>query len=185
MGAQLVPSAMFFTKGVGKHKQCLQSFEEALRDAGIAPLNLVRVSSIFPAGCKIVSRRTGLAMLVPGGITHCVIAESRTNEPNRLACAGIGLAVPANEKAYGYISEHHGFGLTHRKCGDYVEDMAAQMLARTHGIELDPDKAYDERREIYKAKGLIVRARAIVQTAEGDKNGLWTTVVAAAVFCDG
>ncbi len=56
------------------------------------------------------------------------------------------------------------------------------MLAATQGIELDPDKAYDERREIYKAKGLVVRTRDNVQTAEGDKNGRWTTVVAAAVF---
>jgi arginine decarboxylase len=174
---------MFFTKGVGKHVQNLQSFEEALRSAGIAHLNLVRVSSICPPHCRILSRSGGLKLLKPGGITHCVIAESRTNEPNRLACAGIGLAVPSDHDSYGYIAEHHGFGLTSRKCSDLVEDMAATMLATTHGIELDPERAYDERREIYKAQGLIVRTRAAVQTVEGDKNGLWTTVVAAAVFC--
>ncbi len=180
---QLVPQHMFFTKGMGKHKHSLQSFEEALRDAGIAPYNLVRVSSIFPPRCKIISRSAGAKKLVVGAVVPCVIAECRTNEPNRLAGAGVGLAVPANSDDYGYISEHHGFGLTHRKCGDFVEDMAATMLATTHGIDLDPEKAYDERRETYKAKGLIVNTRAIVQTAEGDKNGLWTTVVAAAVFC--
>lgn len=183
MSGQLVPGSMFFTQGVGKHGKNLQSFEEALRKAGIAHFNLVRVSSIFPPGCKIISRREGLKLLPVGGITHCVIAETRTNEPNRLACAGIGLAVPAEKDLHGYISEHHDFGLTHKKCSDLVEDMAATMLATTRGIELDPDKAYDERREIYKASGLLIRTRAIVQTAEGDKNGLWTTVVAAAVFC--
>jgi arginine decarboxylase len=72
--------------------------------------------------------------------------------------------------------------MTQRVCGDYVEDMAATMLATTRGIDLDPDKAYNERKEIYQAKGLIVRTRAVVQTVEGDKNGLWTTAVAAAVF---
>ncbi len=174
---------MFFTKGVGRHVQSLQSFEEALRDAGIAQFNLVRVSSILPPHCKIVSRQAGLKKLITGAIVPCVIAECRTDEPNRLACAGVGLAVPAKKDDYGYIAEHHGFGLTHRKCSDLVEDMAATMLARTHGIELDPDKAYDERRETYKAKGLIVNTRAVVQSAEGDKNGLWTTVVSAAVFC--
>jgi arginine decarboxylase len=111
-----------------------------------------------------------------------VIADNRSNEPNRLVSAGIGLALTPRKDDYGYISEHHGFGLTHRRCADLVEDMAASMLATTHGLELDPDKAYDERREIYRSKGLIVRTRAVVQTAEGDKNGLWTTVVAAAVF---
>ena len=72
--------------------------------------------------------------------------------------------------------------MTQRICADYVEDMAASMLATTRGIDLDPDKAYNERKEIYQAKGLVIGTRAIVQTVEGDKNGLWTTVVAAAVL---
>ena len=182
MADLFVPKQMFFTKGVGKHRHNLQSFEAALRHAGVARFNLVRVSSILPPRCKIVSRSRGLGRLEPGAIIYCVIAESRTDEPNRLTCAGIGLALPADETQYGYISEHHGYGLTERKCADLVEDMAASMLATTQGIELDPDKAYDERRETYRAKGLVVRTRAVAQTAEGDKNGLWTTVIAAAVF---
>jgi arginine decarboxylase len=60
--------------------------------------------------------------------------------------------------------------------------MAATMLATTQGIEFDADKDYDERKEIYRMSGRIVRTTDIVQTAEGDKDGLWTTVVAAAVF---
>ena len=182
MQSPFVPRQMFFTKGVGKHRHSLQSFELALRAAGIAEFNIVRVSSIYPPNCKIVSRQRGLKQMPPGGIVYCVMADSRADEPNRLVCAGVGLAIAADKKKYGYIAEHHGFGLTHRKCSDLVEDMAATMLATTQGIELDPDTAYDERREIYRAKGLVVRTRAVVQTAEGEKNGLFTTVVAAAVF---
>jgi arginine decarboxylase len=182
MEKPFVPRRMFFTKGLGKHRNNLQSFEAALRVAGIAQFNLVRVSSILPPHCTIVSRDKGLKCLEPGQIVHCVMADSRSNEPNRLVSAGIGLAVPAQKDNYGYISEHHGFGLTHRNCADLVEDMAASMLATTLGLDLDPDKAYDERREIYRSKGLVVHTRAVVQTAEGDKNGLWTTAVAAAVF---
>ena len=182
MHSTLVPKEMFFTKGTGKHRHNLQSFEEALRDAGIAHFNLVRVSSIYPPRCRIVSRKQGIAKLSPGEIIFCVLAESRTNEPNRLACAGIGLAIPADKDKHGYISEHHGFGMTQRACADYVEDMAASMLATTEGIDLDPDKAYNERKDLYRAKGLVVKTRAVVQTVEGDKNGLWTTTVAAAVL---
>jgi len=178
----LVPKAMFFTKGVGKDKTSLQSFEGALRNAGIAYLNLVKVSSIFPPGCKIISKKKGLGKLQPGQLTYVVLAESRTNEPNRLICAGVGLAVPALGQHYGYISEHHGYGLTERRCGDLVEDMAATMLATTLGIEFDPDTDYDSRREIYRMSGQIVNSRAVARTAEGDKRGKWTTVVAAAVF---
>ncbi len=177
-----VPTQMFFTKGAGKHRQNLQSFEEALRDAGIAPYNLVRVSSIFPPGCKIISRERGIAKLEPGQVVFCVMAESRTNEPNRLACAGIGLARPAEHKQFGYISEHHGFGMTQKACGDYVEDMAASMLATTMGIDLDPETDYNKRKEAYQAKGIVIYTRNTVQTVEGDKNGLWTTACAAAVL---
>lgn len=173
---------MFFTKGAGKHRQNLQSFEEALRDAGIAQFNLVRVSSIYPPLCSIITRQKGLAMLSPGQIVFVVLAETRTNEPNRLACAGIGLAIPGDKSTHGYISEHHGFGMTQKACADYVEDMAASMLATTKGIDLDPDTAYNERKDLYRAKGLVVRTRAMVQTVEGDKNGLWTTALAAAVL---
>ncbi len=177
-----VAKEMFFTRGMGKHKQRLQSFEAALRDAGIAHLNLVRVSSIFPPGCGITSKGRGLKKLSPGQITYLVLADERTNEPSRLICSGVGLAVPAKGNQYGYIAEHHGFGLTVRKCADLVEDMAASMLATTLGIEFDPETAYDERREIYRMSGQIVQTSAVVKTAEGDKNGLWTTVLAAAVF---
>jgi arginine decarboxylase len=178
----LVPKKVFFTKGIGKHNKRLQSFELALRDAGIEIFNLVRVSSIFPPHCKVIPKKLGLAKLHPGQITHCVLAEASTNEPSRMVGAGVGLAVPASGEQYGYISEHHDYGITEPRLRDLVEDMAATMLATTLGIEFDPEVAYDERKEFYHMSGKIIRTRACVQTAEGDKTGLWTTVIASAVF---
>ena len=177
-----VPKEAFFTKGVGKHLNRLQSFELALRDAGIEVFNLVRVSSIFPPHCKVVPKGRGLPKLQPGQIVHVVLAETSTNEPSRMVGAGIGLAVPAQGEQYGYISEHHDFGITEARMRYLVEDMAATMLATTLGIEFDPETAYDKRKEIYHMSHKIINTRACVQTAEGDKDGLWTTVVAAAVF---
>lgn len=176
-----MPKEVFFTKGVGRHAYKLQSFELALRDAGIEKQNVVRVSSIYPSSCRIVPIKDGLLKLQPGQITFVVLAESATDEPNRLISAGVGLAIPKNH-AYGYIAEHHGFGMTEKKTEDLVEDMAATMLATTLGIPFDADKAWDEREQQYKMSGEIVRTRAIVQSAEGDKTGLWTSVIAAAVF---
>lgn len=178
----LVPKRMFFTRGVGRHRNNLQSFEVALRSAGIAQCNLVKVSSIFPAGCKIIPAKAGLKEIQGGQITFVVLAEERTSEPNRLVCAGIGLAIPAEQGRFGYISEHHGFGMTEERCGDFVEDMAASMLASTVGVEFDPNEDYDKRRELYRMSGQIVHSKHVVQSAEGDKAGQWTTVVAAAVF---
>ncbi len=178
----LVAQQVFFTKGVGTHQNKLQSFELALRKAGIEQCNLVRVSSILPPGCKIISPKAGCEQLVPGQITFVVLAESATNEPGRMICAGLGLAQPADEKNYGYISEHHGYGMKSSVVGDLVEDMAATMLATTLGIDFDPETAYDERKEIYKMSGKIVRSQSCVQTASGHKDGQWTTAVSAAVF---
>ncbi|MDN3512042.1 MAG: arginine decarboxylase, pyruvoyl-dependent [Candidatus Jettenia sp. CY-1] len=178
----MIPRLVFFTKGVGKHKDKLQSFELALRKAGIEKCNLVRVSSIFPPNCKIVTREQGVAMLKAGQVIFCVMSENSTSEPNRMISSSVGMAVPSEHAHYGYLSEHHAFGETEEKSGDYAEDLAATMLASTLGIEFDPAKNYDERKEIYRISGKIVKTRNITQAARGDKNGLWTTVVAAAMF---
>jgi arginine decarboxylase len=176
-----VPTELFLTKGVGRHKERLASFELALRDAGIEKCNLVYVSSILPPNCKIVPKDEGIKSLKPGEITYCVMARCETNEANRLIAASVGCAIPADNNAYGYLSEHHSYGETDEKAGEYAEDLAASMLATTLGIEFDPEQSWDEREKLYKASGKIIRTRNITQSAEG-KDGLWTTVIAAAVF---
>ncbi len=177
-----VPSKIFFTKGVGRHKEYLTSFELALRNAGIEICNLVSVSSIFPVNCKRIAKEDGLRELTPGQITFCVMARNSTNEPNRLIASSIGVAIPGDNNQYGYLSEHHPFGQTEKVAGDYAEDLAATMLATTLGIEFNPDTDWNERENIYKMSGKIVRSFNITQSAEGDKNGLWTTVIAVGVL---
>lgn len=177
-----VPKAMFFTNGVGVHRDKLTSFELALRDAGVATSNLVTVSSIFPPHCRIVPRKEGVKLIQSGQITFCVMARQDTNEPNRLIAASIGLARPADSALYGYLSEHHSYGETGRKAGDYAEDLAATMLATTLGLDFDPAKAYDQRKEVYRMAGKVLHTKSINQSAEGHKDGLWSTVVALGVF---
>ena len=180
----MVPKQVFFTKGVGKHRHKLQSFELALRDAGIERCNIVNVSSIVPPNCHIITKAKGVQQLDPGQITYCVMSRNDTQEPNRLVGAAIGIAIPKEKDSYGYISEHHSFGDTSKKLGDYAEDLAATMLATTLGLEFDLDKAWDERKQEYKMSGRFVRTQSVTQTARGDKNGLVTTVIAAAVFLE-
>ena len=177
-----IPKQMFFTKGTGVHKDKLASFELALRKAGIEKCNLVYVSSIFPPKCEIITREKGLRSIQPGQITFCVMARTETHEPNRLISSAVGLAVPKDREHYGYISEHHSYGETARKAGDYAEDLAATMLATTLGISFDPDEAWDSRKQVYKASKYIFKSTNICQSAEGNKHGKWTTVIAAAVM---
>jgi len=179
---RIIPKKVFFTKGVGRHKHQLQSFELALRDAGIEKYNLVTVSSILPPNCPIVSREDGIKELLPGQIVHIVMARSTTNEPNRVVAASIGCAVPADGNQYGYLSEHHSYGENAETAGHFAEDLAATMLATKLGIPFDSEKDWDERDDIYKMSGKIVKSMNMTKTAEADKTGLYTTVIAAAVF---
>lgn len=178
----MIPEHFFLTKGVGKHKEQLQSFELALRSAGIQQCNIVNVSSIVPPGCRLISREKGLKVLSPGEITFVVLAKNSTSEPHRLIAASIGVAIPSGKENYGYLSEHYSFGQTDEAAGDYAEDLAATMLATTMGLQFDPETAWDERKQLFKTSGLIIKTTNVTQSAAGDKNGLWTTAIAAAVF---
>lgn len=179
----LVPQKIFFTKGVGSHKFELRSFELALRDAGIEKCNLAQVSSILPPGCQIISKNEGLKELIPGMLTFCVLARCSSNEPHRLIAASIGVAIPADPNAYGYMSEHHAYGETEKTAGDHAEDLAAAMLASTLGIEFDEDKSWDENKEEYRiGSDKVVRTTNITQSTVISASGDHSTVIAAAVF---
>lgn len=178
----MIPRYVFLTKGVGKHKEYLQSFELALRNAGIQACNIVTVSSILPPGCKLVTKEHGLKMLHPGEITFAVMSKNSVQEPHRLIAASIGMALPSNKNSYGYLSEHHSFGESAETAGNYAEDLAATMLATTMGIPFDPEQAWDEKKQIFKTSGTIIKTSNITQSAKGEKTGQWTTVIAAAVF---
>jgi arginine decarboxylase len=177
-----LPTSAFLTKGIGVHRHQLTAFELALRDADIEQQNLVSISSILPPRCKLISREEGVATLRPGEITFSVLARAETNEPGRRVHASIGLARPADPEMYGYIAEHHGFGMTAEQSGDYSEDLAASMLASTLGIEFDPSVAWNERKKLYEHTQLIVESLSITAAAQGDDAGLWTCAVASAVF---
>lgn len=182
MPMKLVPTKLFFTNGVGVHREKLQSFELALRDAGIATLNLVVVSSIYPPGCRIISRKRGEEMLEPGQIAFVVMSRAESNEPHRMIAASVGVAVPRDRRMYGYLSEHHSFGQTGKEAGDYAEDLAASMLASTLGVEFDENQSWDEKRQIWKISNKIVVTRNVTQSAMVKPDGKWTTVLAAAVL---
>jgi arginine decarboxylase len=56
------------------------------------------------------------------------------------------------------------------------------MLATTLGLDFDPDKSWDEKKEVYLLSNQIVRTQNVTETVIGGKKSRWTTVVAAAVL---
>jgi arginine decarboxylase len=181
MAHGMTPRRFFLTKGIGRHRYQLKSFEEALRNAGVAQQNLVQVSSIVPPKCRLISQKEGLKELSPGRICYCVMARADTDEHGRLVASAIGVAIPKDNARWGYLSEVHGHGMDRQEASDMAEDLAADMLGTTLGLEIDPDQAWSEKEQVYKSSGLIIRTWNVTQTARGQR-GLWTTAVAMAVL---
>ena len=119
--------------------------------------------------------------LVPGAICYCVMAKASTDEHGRLIAASVGIAIPKDSNRWGYLSEVDGYGMNRREASDMAEDLAAEMLGTTLGIEVDPNQAWSEKEQVYKSSRMIIRTSNITQTARGKKD-LWTTVVAIAMF---
>jgi len=176
----IVPSKIFLTKGMGQHREKLASLEIALREASIAPYNLVKITSIFPPKCSLIPREEGIKLLHPGQILFLVMSDIATNEAHRLISASIGLATPNDRDRYGYLSEHHAYGLKEKEAGEYAADLAAYMLATTLGESFDTKQIWEEEKNRYSiSSSLSISTQSITQSAKG-KKGMWTTVIAAA-----
>jgi len=174
-----LPTKAFLTGGFGKHKEKLVSFEQALRNAEIAPFNLVKVSSIFPPYCQLISKEEGLKILQPGQVVFVVMSENSTDEPQRLISASIGVAIPSEPSLYGYLAEHEGFGVSEKEVGSYTEYLAAEMLATKMGQNLIDTNPVEGGFKV--SSGLTLKTLNNTQVAQGE-HGMWTTVLAAAVL---
>jgi arginine decarboxylase len=177
-----VPKKIFLTKGKGISKERLTSFELALREAGIASLNLITVSSILPPKCEFVDKEDGVKLLEPGQVVPVVLARSDSNIQEDIVSSGVGVAIPKDQEHYGYLSEHHCTGMSEYAMEEYVEDLAAEMLATTYGVNFDPDASWDEKRELWEIDNRIVKTKSITQTAKVTSEGFWCTTVSAAVL---
>ncbi len=174
-----LPTKAFLTRGFGQHKEKLVSFEQALRNAEIAPFNLVRVSSIFPPHCQLISKEEGVKLLQPGQILFLVLSENQTDEPHRLISASVGLAAPVEPSHYGYLAEHEGFGESEEDAGRYTEYLASEMLATKMGHKLSDSSPVLDGFKI--SNGMTLKTRSMTQIAEGER-GMWTTALSAAVL---
>ena len=180
MGA-LVPTKVFLVRGQGSHKEKLVSFEKGLRAAGIAPYNLVRVSSIFPPHCRYIPKAAGVKLLQPGQILFVVLSENATNDPGQVISSSIGMAVPDDPSHYGYLAEHSDTGKSARETAAHCEYLAAEMLATKLGKTLKGSGPHRPAGSFQISNGLSLKTRSVTQAAKGEE-GLWTTTIAAAVL---
>jgi len=128
MVSYMIPKAFFVTSGKAlSDVSRLNTFDLALKEAGIAQCNLVKVSSIIPPGC----RETGLKKIPVGSITYAVI--SKAEGKGKTISAGIAWGFEKNN-SYGIVAEAYGNmdeATTRRKL-----DKKIQEMAKIRGIEL-------------------------------------------------
>ncbi|MGC9011279.1 MAG: pyruvoyl-dependent arginine decarboxylase [Candidatus Micrarchaeia archaeon] len=178
---QFVPTKIFLTKGFGSASTQLGAFEYALRDAGIAPFNLVKVSSIVPPNAEIISKEEGLKALKRGQILFLVLSRIESNEPGRKLVASIGMAVPKERSNYGYIAEYEAFDESKEVASEKAESLAITMLATALGY-LEKERISEEESEnVLMLKSRLANTLSISEEVTVKGNG-WTCAIAAAVL---
>lgn len=179
----MIPRKVFLTKGHGTHRHRLQSFELALRDAGIASCNLVNVSSIFPPHCELISRTEGISLLQPGEITYCVLSKVHTKNPGDIG-ATVGVAIPNSSEEYGYIAEYQEECQSEESLKEIVEELAILMLATTKGVAPDESSKgnhLSDEQIIHQFKHKM-KTDSVADTIRHTDPDRWSTVIAVAVF---
>ena len=103
MGA--LTNKYYITCGNGYGATPLTSFDSALLSSGIANYNLVKISSILPAGsteCDCVS-------LKEGSILHTAYASLTSNQAGATISAAVGVAIPQDDSKVGVIMEYSAY----------------------------------------------------------------------------
>ncbi|MBC7104331.1 MAG: pyruvoyl-dependent arginine decarboxylase, partial [Firmicutes bacterium] len=99
-----VPTKFTLTAGTGDADWKLVAFDRALLRAGIANLNLLKVSSILPPRCTFLEN----LVIPPGSLTPVAYGAITSEQPDATIAAAVAVGVV--EDTYGVIMEYSGYG---------------------------------------------------------------------------
>ena len=126
------------SRGVGTGPTRLAAFDQALRSAGVADLNLVRLSSVIPPHSVVVE--TESAHQIRGGhgdLLYCVYSDAYSSTPGEAAWAGMTWAQHEDGSGAGLFAEHSGWSErdVKKELRHTMDDMIASRAPgyRTHG----------------------------------------------------
>ncbi len=148
--------------GRGSGRTRLSAFDAALRDAGVADFNLVRLSSVIPAG-STVGEVGGQEQLVGehGDRLYCVYADAYAEGAGQQAWAGVAWSERVDGSGAGLFVEHHAVS---------EEDLRRDLR---HSLE---DLA-EGRGGLYRPAGQVLSS----VTCEGQEHGCAVVVASYAV----
>ncbi|OKY78121.1 MAG: Pyruvoyl-dependent arginine decarboxylase PdaD [Candidatus Methanohalarchaeum thermophilum] len=82
------PNKAYLTSGSGTGKTEIEAFDNALLDAGIGNLNLIKVSSIFPKNCRFVEDHS----ISPGSVVPVVYSRKIDSDKGNLISSSVCVA---------------------------------------------------------------------------------------------
>lgn len=109
------------TSGAAEGPTKLNAFDNALLNAGIGNVNLIKVSSIIPANTRIVE----LPEIKPGTMINCVLSQVCSNKKGNLISAAIAVAT-SND--FGCVVEHNGVNEKPHRIREEAREMVKYML---------------------------------------------------------
>lgn len=186
----MLPTKIFWTHGVGTHKEDKNARDRASRMAGIGKLNLVTVSSILPPGIQEISQDELDKLVSPGEIVHAIHGICQSNVAGQKVVMGMGRARPWDKTKTGYVTEIYEHpGITDHVMKQRVETMALQIFAdelKDSGYDVPDGYAaedyWKDGQTTYEVAGEKVEVDSIIAVGEVNIDGDYTCALVAAVL---
>ena len=97
------PESFIIRAVAAEANHALTAFDAALLQAGLGNINLVRLSSILPPGCK--EKENGM-QIPPGSFVPTAYGAASSEKKGELIAAAVGIGFSAD--TFGVIMEHAG-----------------------------------------------------------------------------
>jgi arginine decarboxylase len=180
----MLPTQLFLTSGIGTHKEDKNARDRASVQAGISRLNLVSVSSILPAGIKLIDRATFDSRVKDGQIVFAINGICQSNKPGQRVTASLSLAVPHDPTVTGFVTELFEYpGLQEDQARQRTEKMVLQLFAEQHGdTKFVADDVWQPTNSEYEIANHPLRLLTVSQSGVCNEDGDFTCAIVAAVF---
>ena len=109
----LIANKYALSSGVGRSGvgRALSSFDKALLSAGVGNYNLVRLSSILPAGAVECNIGDLLFQWQEGSLLPVAYSTISSSKPGELIVSTIGVGLPVDKSNVGVIMEYSAVGI--------------------------------------------------------------------------
>jgi arginine decarboxylase len=137
------------TSGRAEGPTKLNAFDNALLNAQIGDINLIKVSSILPSNTKVIP----VPNFKAGDMVNCVLAYTSSDVEGDLISAAVAVATSED---FGCVVENTGINRDPKDVKDEAESMVRYMM-NVRGLNI-LDIIIEDESHIVKKQGAVVAA---------------------------